>query len=136
MNKIKSLKHEPPRYCPASALHDESAVPDPPPCPFAVDCIDADRCPSADSASTIEYWRDRSEYHRVRCLRFITASRALMDCEAQRQRRQDEHKQIYGEEIWIPPQQALYQQSVACIGDVLHGINWPFALEPDGQNHY
>lgn len=70
----------------------------------------------------VEHWREKSEYYRIRCLKFIAAARQLMDCEKQRQNHQDEHKERYNEDIWIPPRSSLYQQSIKCTGDILHGI--------------
>lgn len=45
--QAKDAYHGTSLYCPASALHDEHAIPAPPPCAFAPDCIYADICPSS-----------------------------------------------------------------------------------------
>lgn len=78
----------------------------------------------------VAYWQDRCSYYQVRCRKFIDAARKLMDCEKQRQAHQDTHREMFSEEVWVPPRQGLYQQSVDCIGDVLHGIDW----KPDSSD--
>ena len=72
----------------------------------------------------VEHWRDRDAYHQIRLLKFIDAARQLMECERQRQAQQDEHKEKYNEEVWIPPRRGLYQRSVDSIDNILHGLDW------------